>query len=130
MGATENAARIRKGYEAYNRGDVPVLVDLFADDIVWHFPGTSKLAGDHVGRDAVLAAVGQYAEAGAGTLNANVIDIMASDDHVTGIARDTASNANATLDIRSTVIFRMRDGQVAEAWHYVDAPDALDAFLA
>ena len=78
MGAIENADRIRQGYDAFNRGDVPALVDLFADDVVWHFPGASKLGGEHVGRDATLTALGGYGEASGGTLQANLIDIMAS----------------------------------------------------
>ncbi len=60
MGAADNASRIRKGYAAFNAGDVATLVDLFAEDVVWHFPGQSKLAGDHIGRDATLAALGGY----------------------------------------------------------------------
>ena len=130
MGATENAERIRTGYDAFNNADVATLADLFANDVVWHFPGSSKLAGDHIGRDATLTALGAYGEASQGTLQANLIDLMASDDHVTGIGRDTASTGDRSLDVRSTVIFAMRDGKVTEAWHYIDDTDALDAFLA
>jgi hypothetical protein len=130
MGATENANRIRAGYDAFNRADVATLAELFAEDIVWHFPGSSKLAGDHVGRDATLTALGGYGEASGGTLQAKVLDIMASDTHVAGVANDTASKAGATLNVRSTVVFAMRDGKATEAWHYIDDLDALDAFLA
>ena len=130
MSATENATRIRQGYEAFNRGDVDALVDLFAEDLVWHFPGTSKLAGDHVGRDACLAMLGEYGAASGGTLQAEVVDVMASDEHVTGWARDTASAGGRTLDVDSLVVFTMRDGKVTEARHLVADQAALDAFLA
>ena len=130
MGATDNADRIRAGYKAFNAGDIPALVDLFAEDIVWHFPGTSKLSGDHVGRDATLAALGGYGAASNGTLQANMVDVMASDDHVTGWANDTATAGGRTLDINSVVVFTMRDGKVTEALHIVDDVAALDAFLA
>ena len=70
MGAADNAARIRRGYDAFNQGEVEVLVDLFAEDIVWHFPGTSKLGGDHVGRDQTLGVLGAYGAASGGTLQA------------------------------------------------------------
>src|SRR5687768_2838228 len=128
MGATENAARIRAGYVAFNSGDVDGLIDLFAEDIVWHFPGTSKLAGEHVGRDAVLAMLGEYGAATGGTLRADPIDVMASDDHVAGWAHDTASTNGRTLDIDAVVIFTMRDGKVTEARHHVNDQAALDAF--
>jgi ketosteroid isomerase-like protein len=129
MGATENVARIRDGYTAFNRGDVEALVDLFADDLVWHFPGTSKLAGEHVGRDASLAMLGAYGEASGGTLQANLIDVMASDDHVAGWSKDTAATDGRTLDVSSLVVFTMRDGKVVEAHHHFDDQASVDAFL-
>src|SRR5439155_17789938 len=119
MGAADNASRVRKGYAAFNAGDVPTLVDLFAEDVVWHFPGQSKLAGDHIGRDATLSVLGGYGEASGGTLKANLLDLMASDDGVTGVANDTATSGGKALDVRSSLIFAMRDGKVSEAWHYI-----------
>jgi uncharacterized protein len=130
MKATENATRVRKGYEAFNHGDVAALTDLFTEDIVWHFPGASKLGGDHIGRDATLSVLGGYGAASDGTLKATVVDVMASDDHVSGIAIDTASAGGKTLNVRSTVVFAMQGGKVTEAWHYVNDVLALDAFLA
>ena len=47
-----------------------------------------------------------------------------------GVANDTATADGRTLNVRSTVIFKMSDGKVSEAWHYIDDLDALDAFLA
>ena len=98
MGAIENADRIRQGYDAFNRGDVPALVDLFADDVVWHFPGASKLGGEHVGRDATLTALGGYGEASGGTLQANLIDIMASSDHVAGVLHEHVEELGLARD--------------------------------
>jgi ketosteroid isomerase-like protein len=131
MGATEDAARIRDGYAAFNRNDVEALVDLFAEDIVWHFPGTSKVAGEHVGRDAALTMLGAYGAASGGTLQANLIDVMASDDHhVAGWANDTASTEDRSLDVGAIVLFTLRDGKVIEARHHFDDQAAVDAFLA
>jgi len=129
VSASANASRVRAGYDAFNQADIPVLLDLFDESIVWHFPGSSRLAGDHKGRDATLGVLGAYGEAAGGTLKANVIDVMASDDHVAGIANDTASYKGKTLDVRSTVVFSMRGGKVTEAWHYIDDLASLDAFL-
>jgi len=113
-----------------DHNEVEALIDLFADDIVWHFPGTSKLAGEHVGRDATLGVLGGYGDASGGTLQANLVDIMANDNRVTGWANDTATAGGRTLDINSIVIFTLRDGKVTEGRHFVDDQAALDAFLA
>ncbi|MDQ6617851.1 MAG: nuclear transport factor 2 family protein [Actinomycetota bacterium] len=129
MGAAENEARIRGGYVAFNTGDGAALSDLFDEDIVWHFPGVSKLAGDHVGRDATLAFLGAYGEAGGGTLMAAVLDVVAGEDHVAGWARDTASVDGRTLDVAAVVMFALRDGKVIEAWHHFEDLYAVDAFL-
>ena len=52
--AHPNEELVRKGYDAFNRGDVDTLRELFDPEIVWHFPGRSPLAGDHRGPDAVV----------------------------------------------------------------------------
>ena len=50
----ENAAIVRRGYDALTCGDLTTLGELFGDDISWHTPGRSPLAGDVVGREAVF----------------------------------------------------------------------------
>jgi len=47
-----NAAIVRRGYEAFNRGDLTTLAELFGDNVSWHTPGWSPLAGYVVGREA------------------------------------------------------------------------------
>jgi ketosteroid isomerase-like protein len=129
MGAAENEARIRGGYEAFNTGDVAALIDLFDEEIVWHFPGTSKLSGEHAGRDATMAMFGAYGQAGGGTLHATVLEVLAGEEKVAGWARDTASVDGRTLDTRAVVIFAMRDGKVVEAWHHFEDLHGVDAFI-
>jgi uncharacterized protein len=42
-----NEDLVRRGYDAFSRGDMQTLRELFHPDIVWHAPGRSQLAGDH-----------------------------------------------------------------------------------
>ena len=44
MGAAENAAIMRRAYEAFNTGDVNTLTELFDESAVWHLPGRSSMA--------------------------------------------------------------------------------------
>ena len=55
----ENAAIIRRGYEALNKGDLQARTGLLAEHAVWHTPGEGLLSGDSVGRDANLATFGR-----------------------------------------------------------------------
>jgi ketosteroid isomerase-like protein len=45
--AHPNEELARRGYDAFARGDMDTLRELFDPEIVWHFPGRSPLAGDH-----------------------------------------------------------------------------------
>jgi ketosteroid isomerase-like protein len=46
MGADENAAIIRRGYEAFNSADMDTLTEIFDESAVWHLAGRSSLADD------------------------------------------------------------------------------------
>ena len=54
MGAGENAELVRRGYEAFNSGDMTTLAELFDEAAVWHLPGRSSLANDYRGREATF----------------------------------------------------------------------------
>jgi ketosteroid isomerase-like protein len=128
MAAERNAERVRGGYDAFATADVPALVDLFAEDIVWHYPGQSSLAGDHVGRERVLWLLGQFAERTGDDYRAELQQVMANDDYAAGWARDVGRREGKTLDVNAVVVFRLQGDRVAEAWHYFDDQRALDDF--
>lgn len=54
MSAAEDAATVRRGYEAFNTADMETLTELFDESASWHTPGRGSLAGDHQGRDATF----------------------------------------------------------------------------
>src|SRR3954462_10249041 len=41
--------------EMYAGGDLAAVEELLAEDVVWHVPGSSPIAGDHRGRESVTA---------------------------------------------------------------------------
>ena len=53
----ENLDVIRRGYEAFGRGDINALLESFDDEILWVTPGPRELAtsGNRTGRQAVAA---------------------------------------------------------------------------
>ena len=50
--AEANVEALQRGYDALNRGDLSVVLDLLHPDIEWHEPGDSPEAGTHHGRDS------------------------------------------------------------------------------
>jgi ketosteroid isomerase-like protein len=83
--AHPNEELVRRSYDAFARGDMDTLRELFDPEIVWHFPGRSLLAGDHRGTDAVLGFFGRTMELTAGTFRAELHDVVADDWHAVGM---------------------------------------------
>jgi uncharacterized protein len=70
MGADEDVGVVRRGYEAFNTGDMKTLTELFDESASWHTPGRGSLAGDHEGREATFAYFGQLGGETGGTFQA------------------------------------------------------------
>ena len=62
---SENSDALKRGYDAFNSGDIDTLREIFAEDIRWEGPDTDgvPMSGVNDGRDAVLGALGQIGEA-------------------------------------------------------------------
>src|SRR5829696_8152552 len=118
--AHPNEDLVRKGYDAFGRGDMDTLRELFDPEIVWHFPGRSPLAGDHRGVDAVLGFFGRTMELTAGTFRAELHDVVADDRHAVGMHLATGEREGRRLEDREVLVFHPRAGKVVEVWQYVE----------
>jgi uncharacterized protein len=113
-----NEDLVRRGYDAFSRGDMQLLRELFHPDIVWHAPGRSQLAGDHQGVDAVLGYFGQTMELTDGSFRVEVHDVVANDVHAVGLNSVHAERAGRALEDNNTLVFHISDGKVTEVWQY------------
>ena len=115
MGAEENAAIIRRGYEAFNAGDMDTLTELFDENASWHTPGRSPIAGDHVGRDAAFAQFGRYGGETGGTFKAELQHVLADNENrVVGVHHNSAERAGKRLDVGCALVFELKDGRVVD----------------
>ena len=116
MGASEDIAAIRGGYEAFNAGDMETLSGLFTENASWHTPGRSPMAGDYEGRDATFGYFGQIGQQTAGTFQAEVKELTANDDGcVVGFHRCIGERNGKQLDVDCCLVFRLEDGRVTDA---------------
>ena len=130
MGAAENAELVRRGYGAFNAGDLDTLRELFAEDAVWHAAGSSALSGTKRGRDAVMAYFGELGARSQGTFRADVQDIVGGENHTVGIQQTHAENNGKTLDMATAIVFVLRDGKVAEGREFFEDSAKADGFWA
>ncbi|MET3811964.1 nuclear transport factor 2 family protein [Arthrobacter sp. UYEF3] len=128
MGAKENAEVVRRGYEAFNAGDMATLNELFAEDAVWYAAGNGVLSGTKQGRDAVLSYFGELGARSQGSFRAAVEDIVGGENHTVAIQRSHATSSGKTLDAASTVAFVLRDGKVIEGREFFEDSAAADEF--
>jgi len=124
MAEQPNQLLVRRGFEAFTTGDIDTLVEIIADDAVQIMPGNNVIAGEHKGRDAILAMYGRLFEETAGTLKVVLEATYAAGNNVVAIYRGTATRNGRTLDQRNALVFEIERGQ---AVRLTDLPEDLDA---
>jgi ketosteroid isomerase-like protein len=129
MGAAENIATVRRGYEAFNTGDMNTLTEIFDESASWHTPGRSSLAGDHEGREATFAYFGQLGGGTGGTFRAELQHLTADDDgRVVGIHHSSGERDGKHLDVDSALVFELKDGRITDGREHFGDLYAWDEF--
>ena len=126
--AHPNEDLVRKGYAAFQSGDMATLNDLLGEEVVWHAPGHNQLSGDFRGRDEVLATFQKTFELSGGSFKLDIHDVLANDAHVVVLVTATAEREGKTLKDNSVQVFEISDGTVAEQWLYPGDLYATDEF--
>jgi ketosteroid isomerase-like protein len=115
---SDNVQMVQSAYQAFGRGDIPGVMENFADDIEWHAPPPLPQAMDARGPEEVgqfFQKVGQNWS----DFNVEVDAIVASDDRVCAVGR-ARGNANGTATGYGFVhSWQVRDGKLARFDEYV-----------
>ena len=130
MMSESNVDVVRKGYEAFGRGDLNGLLALLDEQISWVAPGPPELAtsGRRTGRQEVGAFFG--------TLNEifdiqrfEPTDFIAQGDRVVVLGSETARvRANdAVVDLDWVHVFTLRGGKVVAFQEFFDTAAAVSA---
>jgi ketosteroid isomerase-like protein len=106
----------RRQGDFYAGGPLEPVAELLAEDVRWHVPGTSPIAGDHRGRGSVLAYFQRRREIASGTMRMTVRDGLADDEAVIELVDGSARLGGESVTWRTVGVYRIRDRLVAEAW--------------
>lgn len=126
--AHPNEEIFRKGYTAFQSGDMDALRGLFAPDIVWHTSGKSQLAGDFKGVDEVLGSFMKTMELAGGTFKIELHDVVANDEHVVALATSTGEREGKKLNSNFAHVAHVMDGKITESWIHPEDQYAVDEF--
>ena len=98
----------------YAGGDAAPLRELLTEDVVWHVPGRSPIAGDHSGIEAVMSYFELRRALARATFRVHVRDVLTSGDLVIQLAGGTATLGGSEMGWETVGVFRVRDGKISE----------------
>jgi ketosteroid isomerase-like protein len=119
---TKNAVFVARGYRAFNDADIETLTALFDENASWITPGTSPVAGNRRGRDAVFAQFGRYGGETGGTFKAE-LKYVAEDDEgrVIGFHHNSGERNGKRLDTDCCIVVELKDGRIISGTeHFFD----------
>jgi ketosteroid isomerase-like protein len=111
-----NAELVRRVLEAFAAGDTEPLEAAFAEDVVWHAPGTNRFSGRFDGRRAAMHRLARMREEGIST-TFDVHDVVANDDHAVALVHIHLETPDGRrYDQPQVQVAHVRGGSVAELW--------------
>jgi acyl-CoA thioesterase FadM/ketosteroid isomerase-like protein len=102
--------------QMYAGGDLEAVQELFAADVVWHVPGTSPIAGDYRGREAVTGYFRLRRELAGGAIRIAKRGEAHHEEALVQLADGRASLGGREVLWRTAGVYRVADARIAEAW--------------
>jgi uncharacterized protein len=128
--AAENAAIVRRIFDAFARKEGLALRGLFAEDAVWSVPGRGAMAGMYEGREAIFRFLDKLPKETDGTYGSELIDVLASEGRAAALYRARGARQGRTLELDQVLLFNIEDGLVRRVLALPSDPDAFEAFWA
>jgi ketosteroid isomerase-like protein len=123
-----NAELVRNAYDAFSRGDVPGVLALFADDILWHVPGRGPISRDYHGHAEVLGFFQQFMSLSSGTFRIQVDDVLAKGDTVVVLCTESAQRAGRAWSSPQVHVWTLKDGRLTRFWQFQGDQQTEDEF--
>jgi ketosteroid isomerase-like protein len=121
MSEHPNARLLEEFYAAQRRfyageDNAEELKALLADDIAWHVPGRSRIAGHYRGHDDVLAYFTTRRDLASATFRVTPRGMLVDDERVVQFAGGSVERGGRTWEWETVGVYRIADGRIAECW--------------
>jgi hypothetical protein len=102
--------------EMYAGGDLAPVTELLAEDVIWHVPGTSPIAGEYCGREAVIGYFRRRRELAGGAIEISKEGEAHHSEALVQLADGRARLGGDDVVWRTAGVYRVTGGRIAEAW--------------
>lgn len=119
------ADTLRRYAQAWAANDIAGVLGAYHDDVVLHYFGQSPLAGDHVGKDEAVRVLVEATERSGRQLDA-IEDVLVGSTYGAIVAREGVGRGGEVRVVRRVLLYKVRDGQIAECWLYDEDQRAID----
>jgi ketosteroid isomerase-like protein len=121
----ENVEIVRRGYEAFARGDLKTAMEMFHSDVEWHDPDRPG-GGTYRGHEGVLRNLEEWLE-GWEEFRLEPEEFLEAGDQVVVLVRQSGRGKGSGVEIEAPLAqaFRLRKGKVVWARTYSSRDEAL-----
>lgn len=131
MNLKENTRIVQESYALFSRGDVQNLLNLYADEIIFVFPGPANnpLPGNYQGKEQVLKFFSLLTE----HINYEAFELrefIAAGEKVVvlGHERGTIRATNQTYEVDWAQVFTLQQGKIIRLQAFLDTATIAAAF--
>jgi ketosteroid isomerase-like protein len=128
-GVSANDDTVRRGYEAFGKGDMDTLRSIMTPDVIQNVPGKSQLAGESKGVDNVLGYYARIFELTGGTFKADLKSATAEgSDKVVAVHHIDAQRDGKSYDEDDKLHFTFTGGKISRLDEEHPDPAKFDDF--
>lgn len=120
-----------KYVSAMRSGQRELAYEFYADDILFHIPGRSALAGTRRGKAEAIGYINSaLARAHGAKVELELIDVLSSAERVALMVRERFHLEHGVVDIRRTNVYRVDHDRIVEVWIFEADQYEIDALFA
>jgi len=123
-----NQALIERAYDAFARGDIPTVLEVFAADILWHVPGRGPISRDYHGHTEVLGFFQHFMQLSQGTFRIQIEEVLAKGERVIVLVTESASRNGREWSSPQVHAWTVKNGKAITFWQFQGDQQTEDEF--
>lgn len=109
---------IKQLINAFNQRDLEPGLKLFADEVILHYSGKNKIAGDHLGKSGLLDFWSKQIELTGGSFKGEILSVLQGEGNLVLVMNITAEVEDQSYSWRRINHYHIAEGRVVEGWIY------------